>query len=431
MKKHRVNIVCAVNAANVSKSGERYTVRDVVHAVDGIVLNGRLYPGDELAKAAEGLEGRPAPAGHPKDSKGRHISAANGEALASAWVGAYCVNARYEGGRALCDIVINADQARAMQPGRDLLARLDAALDGTNSDPISVSSGLFLREIAANGESRGKPYRAVAADMQFDHLAILLNEAPAATPAEGVGMFVNSDGSESKVEQVQLDTAPADKRHAGLLGWVRRLFGNTSEMSFDQVQSMLRRVLPEDGWPIEIFSKYLIWAGEGNRLFRQDYAVASDGLSVSLTSDPVEVTRRVDYPPVTNQEIDPMKDQILAALNAAGISTEGKTDAQVLQAYNALVGNGAAQPVRDQLSAVNAELKTFKDAAAAVENAARDALVLKLATNAAGLTADELKALPISALQKLAGAAQGAAPVVVGNAGAKADEFAGYDINAL
>jgi hypothetical protein len=348
-------------------------------------------------------------------------------------VGAYCTNARYEGGRALCDVVINAEQARAMSKGRDLLARLDAAIDGSSTEPIGVSSGLYLREVAANGESRGKPYRAVATDMQFDHLAILLDETPAGTPAEGVGMFVNSDGSEQAVESARLDQAPADKRHAGLLGWVRRLLGNASELSFDQISDVVRRALPDGAWPIEIYARHLVWADRDNRLWRQDYSLSSDGATATLTSDPTEVARRVDYLPVatnSHKDHDPMKDHILAALGAAGVSAEGKTDAQLLQAYNALVSSSAAAPLQAQLTAVNAELKTLKDAAALIENAKRDELVKALATNGA-LTADELRLLPVATLERIAATSKGAAPLLTGNAGTEADEFAGYDINKL
>ncbi|RYF54371.1 MAG: DUF2213 domain-containing protein, partial [Comamonadaceae bacterium] len=117
MSKKRINILTTVNSANVSKIGDIYTIRDVVHAVDGIVLNGRLYTGKELAKGVATLESRPAPAGHPKDRKGRHISASNGEALGASWIGAWCVNSRYQGGRALCDINVNAAQAIALPAG--------------------------------------------------------------------------------------------------------------------------------------------------------------------------------------------------------------------------------------------------------------------------------------------------------------------------
>jgi len=56
----RVHILSAVNAANVSKAGGTYTIKDVCGAVNDIVMNGKLYPADQLAKGAPTLEGKPA-----------------------------------------------------------------------------------------------------------------------------------------------------------------------------------------------------------------------------------------------------------------------------------------------------------------------------------------------------------------------------------
>ncbi len=426
MAQKRVNIVTAVNAANVSKSGGTYTVRDVVHAIDGIVLNQRLYPGEELQKSVAGLDGRPAPAGHPKDAKGRHISASNGEALSAAWIGAYCTNSRYEGGRALCDIVINEAQAKALPAGAKVIERLDAAISGTNAEPIPVSSGLLLQEVAANGESRGKRYRSIATNMQFDHLAILLDEKPAGTPEEGVGMFLNAAGAEEPVESATLDQSPQDRRYEGLTGWVRKLLGNESDLSFEQIAEGLRALLPKDSWPREVFARYLVWVDyTTDKLWRQDYSIGSDG-SLALVGQPVEVRREVKYEPVSNQHerADAVKDKILAALNAAGIKTEGLDDAQLLTAYNALV----VQPVQGQLTAANAKVAEFEAAATAAQNAERDALAIELAVNSS-LTVDDLKLLPLARLKELKANAK-AAPVVVGKTGDKQSEFTGYSLNA-
>ena len=83
MSKKRIHLLSVVNAANISKAGSSYTIRDVCGAVDDNVMNKRLYPADQLKAGIKSLEGKPAPAGHPKNSKGQHISAANGEALAT------------------------------------------------------------------------------------------------------------------------------------------------------------------------------------------------------------------------------------------------------------------------------------------------------------------------------------------------------------
>lgn len=497
----RVNIITAVNAANVSKSGGTYTVKDVVHAIDGIVLNSRLYTGDELVKSVEGLNGRPAPAGHPKDSKGRHISATNGEALSAAWIGAFCTNSRYEGGRAVCDITINEAQAKALPTGAKVIERLDAAISGTNTDPIGVSSGLLLQEVAANGESRGKKYSSIATNMQFDHLAILLNEQPAGTPEEGIGMFVNADGEEDRIDCAVLDTNDVDtakaekslkdaislhekhmkgtapttgpdgeksqmkmmrmmkaaldyltgkddgaekdsensknktkasgmggmKMNADLAGWIGKLLGNEGTLSFEQITDGLRAVLPKDCYPREVFSRYVVWMDYANdKLYRQDYSVASDG-SVALTGQPVEVRREVTYEPVSNhvERADAVKDKILAALNAAGIKTEGLDEAQILTAYNALV----VKPVQEQVEAANSKIAEFETAATAAQNAERDALATELAVNSS-LTVEDLKLLPLERLKELKTNAK-AAPVIVGKTGEdKKSEFTGYSINS-
>lgn len=425
MSKKRINLLTAVNSANVSKTGDTYTIRDVVHAVDGIVLNKRLYSGTELAKSVHTLEGRPAPAGHPRDHKGRHISASNGEALGASWIGAWCVNSRYEGGRAMVDITLNAAQALALPAGKEVVNRLDAAIAGTNTDPISVSSGLTLQEVDAKGESLGKAYTSVATNMTFDHVAILLTEAPAGTPEQGIGMFVNSHGDEEAIETAVVNADPVDRRGEGVLKTLlRKLLGNSTEMSFDQISEAIRAQLPKDAWPREIFEKYFIW-GEypADRLWKQEYSIDSTG-SLAFVGQAVEVTRKVAYEPISNQKDDPVKDKILAALNAAGIAAAGLDDTQLLSAYNSLV----IKPTSDALVAANSKIAGFEVAARNSEDAELTALATPLAVNSA-LSIDDLKKLGAVRLKELSAKA---APVTVAAnaAGAKVDEFADYDMNA-
>jgi hypothetical protein len=423
----RVHLLSSVNAANVSKSGSVYTIKDVCGAVDGIVMNGKLYPGDALSKGAPSLEGKPAPAGHPKNAAGQHISALNGEALASAWIGSYARNARHVGGRTLCDVVVNEAQAKAHPVGAKLIERLDAAIDGTNSEPIHVSTGLYHDLIAVNGESNGKRYEGIVTNIRYDHLAILVDGVGAGTPADGVGLFLNEQGEPEEIETVSVNHDPEDKRTAGLMGWIRKLIGNgSSEPSFDQITSLIYAALPQGSWLREVYARHVIWCEESTgKCYRQDYAVASDGLSVAFSGQAVEVTRKVEYEPVTNhREVDTVKETILAALNAAGIATAGLSDAQALDAYNAL----QAKPLKDALTAANSKLAEVQLAANAAADAELTALATKLAVNTS-LTVADFKAMGMERCKELAAKA---APVVTGNTGTQpADEFAGYSINAL
>lgn len=434
VKQKRANIVTAVNSANVSKADGVYTVRDVVAVVDDIVMNGRLYPAAECASAAAGLEGRPAPAGHPKDAKGRHISVNSGQALASNWIGAYCANARHEGGRSLVDVVINEAQAKALPAGAEVLARLDAAIAGTNTDPIHVSTGVFVREIAANGESRGKKYTSIATDLNYDHLAILIDEKGAATPEQGVGMFVNAQGDDEAIDVATLDDGPADMRSTGAVAWLKRLLGVNSEMSFDEIHSAIRKALPEGWWPVEVYQREVIFIDRDNALWRQSYSI-SDGAAV-MAGEPEKVQRKVEYKSLNNshQEIDPMKDAMILALNAAGVKTEGLSDAEILAAHSAL----AMKPITDSLKGLGDQLKTVTEALAANSQSEVKALAATIAAApGALLKAEELEALPVARLRELAANAakvQGkAAPVLPGAATQSDDEetkaFLAYSVN--
>ena len=272
----------------------------------------------------------------------------------------------------------------------------------------------------------GKKYDTVVTNIRYDHLAILLDEQGAATPEQGVGMFLNSSGAAEEVEVVNLDLSPVDRRAEGLIGWVRKLLGNSSDLSFDQIDMGLRSLLPDGAWVREVFPKYFIWTDGNDGLFKQDYAIGSDN-QISLTGQPVAVIRKVEYKAIeaTNsnpERTDAVKEHILAALNSAGISVTGLDEPQLLAAYNALI----AKPHIDALAVANTQLKAVNEAKATAEAAELDALAGKLAVNSS-LTAADLKGLGLARLKEIAATA---APVLVGNkANQTGDEFAGYSLN--
>lgn len=431
MSAKRVHILSTVNAANVSKAGSTYTIANVCGAVDELVMNGMLYPAEQLATGAPTLEGKPAPAGHPKNAAGQFISAANGEAMFTAYIGAYARNARHEAGRTLVDILVNEAQAKAHPDGVKLVDRLDSAINGSNAEPIHVSTGLLCEAITANGESRGKKYSRIATNIRYDHLAILLNEKGAGTPEDGVGMFLNAAGEPEPVETAQVNTDAEDRRSAGLLAWVKKLVGNgSSDISFDAIQSGLHALLPDGAWLREVFDRYAVWTDRDGKLWKQDYTVASESGSVAFAGQAVEVTRKVKYEPITNrQEGDQVKERILAALNAAGIKSEGLDDSQLLAAYNSLVSTSAVAPVKEQLTAANSKIAGFEAAATAAADAELATLATELATNSV-LKPEDFKAMGLARCKELKANAK-AAPIVPGGAGGQpADEFAGYSLNS-
>ncbi|KMV70108.1 hypothetical protein AI29_03195 [bacteria symbiont BFo2 of Frankliniella occidentalis] len=281
MSRNCVNVLSVINSAsNIStetiNGRDHIIVRGITPVVDDIVMNRKLYPAAEIAKSYKTLERNPMPLGHPK-LDGKHISARDVQAVNQYHVGAWLQNVNHSGGKVTGDMYVDRRYAEASDNGKRLLARLDDMAAGNNSEPIHISTGLTYSGIVANGDSKGKKYDEIATNMDFDHVAVLLDEPGAGTPNDGVGIFVNSDGTEQQIEVVNLAEAQTP-----------------------------------DELPPESYS-----------FFQQLKALFS-----ANSKQPKE-------------EVDPMKELITNALKAKGIPTEGKSDAELMDAYNKSVAADA------------------------------------------------------------------------------------------
>lgn len=208
MNKITVNILSIINkSSKITKetinNKEHYVIRDVVPVVDNVVMNNGLYPKDEIDKSYKSINGNLMPIGHPKVN-GQFVSASNAKAINDYYGGAWAENVHKDQDKVLLDCYVDIEFAKNHEKGKQLLERVDAMFNGEDVNPIHVSTGLILNKVYKTGKSKGKQYDWVATNMQFDHVAILLNEQGAATPEEGVGMFVNSEG-EYQIEYASLN----------------------------------------------------------------------------------------------------------------------------------------------------------------------------------------------------------------------------------
>lgn len=350
MKRNRVNVLTVVNSAsNITTEtidGKPHiVVRGITPVVDDIVMNRKLYPAAEIEKAYNTLERNPMPLGHPKVD-GKHVSARDVRAVNNFHVGAWLQNVQHKDGRVDGDMYVDRQYAESSEKGKRLVNRLDEMAAGTNTDPIHISTGLLYSGIAANGESKGKKYNEIVTNMVFDHTAVLLDEPGAGTPSEGVGIFVNSEGEEVEIEVALLSDA-ADCTREGLLNKTRFFFTNASNFSFDDIQRAISDKLHEGRaddkwlWPESVWPDNFIYRDEA-KYFKQKYLIDDDGKAV-FVGEPVEVVRKpIEYEIKTNGENDPMKELIINALQAAGKPTEGKSDAELMDAYNQLAAEKAA-----------------------------------------------------------------------------------------
>ncbi|ELW2864878.1 DUF2213 domain-containing protein [Salmonella enterica] len=330
----------AINASNISTTTingqEHYVIRGAVPIVDDIVMNNGCYPAEEINNSYQTMEGKLMPLPHPKVD-GKYVSANDPRAINSFHVGAWAQNVSKSGDQVVMDVYINKAVAETKPDGKRLINRLDEMIDGTNTDPIHLSTGLLTNKEKKSGESKGKKYSWIARNMQFDHIAILLDEPGAGTPEEGVGLFVNADGQESDVETASLIDA-ANSMKDGLLNKVKFFFAHNSDASFDEIYQMLREAIRSPSgsdvyrYVVTVWPDKFIYE-EGNKLFQQKYLI--DDSEVTLVGEPVEVVRKpTEYEVKTNGETNPMKEKMIAALNAAGVTTDGLTDDQVWDAYN-------------------------------------------------------------------------------------------------
>ncbi|RPE02988.1 DUF2213 domain-containing protein [Candidatus Pantoea deserta] len=284
MKRNRVNVLSVVNSASnitteIINGRPHIVVRGVTPIVDDIVMNGKLYTAAEIAKGYKTLERTPMPLGHPKVD-GKHVSARDVQAVNEYHVGAWLQDVEHKDGKVSGDMYVDRRYAESTEKGQRLVNRLDDMAARKNVEPIHISTGLLYSGIAANGESKGKKYREIVTNMMFDHVANLLDEPGAGTPDEGVGIFVNSDGSEQELEVVNLAEAETPDP-----------------------------VLPQDPALKTLFNQLKAF--------------------FSANSNSVK------------EEANPMKELITNALKAKGIDVEGKSDAELMDAYNQMAVDDA------------------------------------------------------------------------------------------
>lgn len=195
MSKVMCNVLTQVNANNVFRDDKRGEIilKNVCPIRDDVVMNGGIYKDEDIESSYRSIEDTLAPLGHPTDINGNYISAKSGQAIQNFYVGAVNRNVVKRGKDVLMDIVINIDQAKGSMRGPEMLDRIQYM--ETSREPIHVSTGLMLsREDAVGTNADGDEYDWIARNMEFDHVAILIDEPGAATPDKGVGIFANALG---------------------------------------------------------------------------------------------------------------------------------------------------------------------------------------------------------------------------------------------
>lgn len=389
----RVNIKAVVNNAMIrreKRNGKDYIIVPSATLPDDVVMNGIKYPAAEIEKSYQTLDRTYATFGHPKVN-GVYVSAREPEALNdNYYVGAFNENVRRENGRVFLDKAIDVAYAMQSDKGRALL---DAINKG---EPIHTSTGVYL-ELNEDVEPKE------AKNMLFDHDAILIGEEGAATPSQGVGVFVNSDNE------------PQAKK-----------FG--SNESILAINSILPNACDPYDSDVEWAAKHLIESIERSEKAKKSKGMLENFIALvreTLSGNDKTEASGLDQTNGNEENTMPITDEQFKAL-ADKVETLA-TNAESIAKTVADAVAQAVKPLTEQLNTIKANEK-------AKEEAERTELVAKVVVNALLEEADA-KELTTNALRKLAAKTPtgAAAPIFAGGdfqANGKEDGFKDYDPNA-
>lgn len=378
MTKQLVQVVNKVNNAairrvNVPGKGLFYVVPSYT-LPDNCVMNGGLYPAEEIAASFETLNDTPAPVGHPYNENGEYIPANSPDGILFFQCGIFNKNVQRVsddtyGHRVYVEKWVHVETAMQSERGKRVIEAID------NGAPIHSSTGVVLEPVPEIGvNAQGKEYTWRATNMAFDHDCILLSEEGAATPDDGVGLLVNK----------QLLT---QVNRSGATLTVNSVTANTEQ--------------PPALGLLEVMGQKL------------------DNLFAMLANHGDVANNRGKSTTQSNQEGEDMSLKTLMKEKLGDAYNEDMTDEEMLNAYEkSLKGNAAEQPeptgeqepaqgeqvvnadVAEQLRAIVRE--EFQANAQAAEKAERDEIAQTLTANKSALTRETQDKMTLNELHAVA-----------------------------
>lgn len=353
-----VNISTLVDNSAIrteTREGVEFTVLPSKTLPKNVVMNSILYGEDEVEAAISTLDMSPVTIGHPVVN-GKFAPASDPISQAAYGIlGAHNrVKGKTDDGRWVVEKLIPTEQLQNTERGKKLAEAIK------RKRPIHTSTGVYLTKVAEIGvNAMGQEYTARAKIDKFDHDAILLNEIGAATPEQGVGIFVNADGDQE----------------------VEVMYCNLYEME-DEVEAEYEMMPEEENRPIIAFlSKMLA------KLTHKEKSDTMDGESGDMPLMPMNNSREESI--VNEEQVKQFVADMLAANNEK--QKQEIVDVVASGVVSALAANKAAteQAEKDGLiqQVVNAKLLT-EDAAKECGISALRGLIANQKQPAFGLNAN-------------------------------------------
>ena len=245
--------------------GVEFTVLPSKTLPPEIVMNGILYPAEEVEATINTLDGSPVTMSHPVIG-GKFADAYL--PLAQAKFGILGAHNKVRGkaadGSWLIDKYIPTEQLANSANGKKLAEAIKS------KQPIHTSTGVYLTkepEIGVN--AMGQEYTARAKIDRFNHDAVLLNEVGAATPEQGVGIFVNAKGESEETEVMYVNLSSGDDFSMSSNG-MRMKLQDAAHKQFNPEDD-------DDMWIyVEDFNENTVIVCRKNKQFAVEYKMVGD-----------------------------------------------------------------------------------------------------------------------------------------------------------
>lgn len=325
----RVNVSTLVNSSKIRR--EKRDGRDVIIVPsatlpDNVVMNGIRYPAAVIAASFHTLEGTLAPLGHPKVGN-NFVSAKSPEGLARGYVGAHNENVRRENGRVWLDKVIDVEVANQLAGGKAILEAIE------KQEPIHTSTGLLATLKPLSNSEDGAKFEAET--MLFDQDAILLDEPGAATPEQGVGLFVNAAGEEIEVINSTMDDDIEREVTWAAESILRAVERKEQKPLLQQLKSFMLRIIQGDPTP-EINEGDALTAN-GDTMDKAQFDALSAKVD-ALAAAPAPLTE-AKVAEIVGNALKPVTD----ALSAQAAADKAKADAEHAALVNQAVEAGVLE----------------------------------------------------------------------------------------
>ena len=203
-------------------------------------MNGLFYPDDQVTNSFKQLDMKPAPAGHPT-ANGENISAFHPLATNAFNVGGFVRNSRKEGKRVYNELVFDLEVANKDERGKEIVSRIK------NGQKIGVSTGLNA-SVINNGDKRE------VRDIEFDHVAVLLNETPAGENTFTVNeeLIICNMGDEPEIKPTEeVNDMDKEKLVLAAIGNGAKLKGEDKERLMSMSESELAVAIANSALDVE------------------------------------------------------------------------------------------------------------------------------------------------------------------------------------